>query len=327
MRPLLLSVAVAAACGGSPRPQPAAQPHSGARPAARAPVAAAPPAQPTPDTDEAAATPPQPSGPVEVKIPAVQTTVKLVSDGKGKKQPLRYTARSGAKQAVEIAMDIWGKQDAEEDVEPTIVLLCQAETRAVDKDGSADVVLTVTGFDVRAVAGSSTPIDKFKAALGQLTGLTIGGKRGANGAAGEVTLRIENPPSHARDALELIRLTLPTLPVLPAQALGVGARWQSTSTVKFADKFDVTHITDYELVAHDGPAWTIKGATKVSGNDQEIENARFSAISGAGTSETTIADGTLMPAHKASLETRFSELDGDKSIKFAIKLASVVAPK
>src|SRR5262245_26400923 len=189
MSRLLVILAVAAACGPS-KPPPAAPPV--AKQAATAPAAAPPQVQPSSQIDDAAAAMPVPSGPIEVKVAAPQTSVKLVSDGKGKKQLLRYAARPGAKQDLEVAMDFSGKQDADEDIEPTIVLLCQAETRAVDKDGSADLVLTVTGFDVRPVAGSSTPIDKFKAALGRLTGLTISGKRAANGAAGEVALRIDN---------------------------------------------------------------------------------------------------------------------------------------
>lgn len=319
---------VAAACGSSPKPATAPlPPDNAAKPPAAAQAPAAKPEAGTDGNEAAAAEPPTPSGPVEVKIPAPQTTVKMVSDGSGKKQPLRYTAKPGAKQDVEVAMDFAGRQDTEEDVVPTIVLTGQAETRAVDKDGGAEFVLRVNGVDVRAVAGSAAPIEKFRAVLGSLSGLTIGGKRGATGAAGEVTMRIENPPRHAGDALELIRLTFPTLPVLPTQALGVGARWQSTTSAKLADKLDVTQVTDYEVVAHQGTTWTIKGTTKVSGKDQQIENATVSGISGTGTSETTIAEGALYPIHKASLETQFKASDGSKSTQFALKVGGTVTPK
>jgi hypothetical protein len=327
MSRLPLILLVAAACGSSPKPPATPLPKEPAAPPA-AQAQTAKPAEAEAEGDaQAQAEPPTPSGPVEVKIPAAQTTVKIVSDGAGKKQPLRYTAKSGSKQDVEVAMDFAGKQDADEDVVPTIVLTGQAETRVVDKDGGAEFVLRISGIDVRAVAGSSAPLEKFKEVLGSLNGLTIGGKRGANGATGEVTLRIDNPPRHAGDALELIRLTFPTLPVLPTQALGVGAKWQSTTTAKLADKLDVTHVTDYELVAHQGKTWTIKGTTKVSGKDQSIENATVSGISGTGTSETTIADGALYPAHKASLETQFKASDGSKSTQFVLKVGGTVTPK
>ena len=266
----LLPLILVAACGGTSKPAPTAPlPEE-----AKAPPPAAKP-------DPAPAEPPKPAppqGPVEVKIPAAQTTVKVVSGGKGKKEALRYTVKQGAKQAVELAMDFSGKQDTEEQVVPTIVLIGEAETRAVDKDGNAEYTVTVTGTDARTVTGSQVPVDKFKAVLGSLAGLTIGGTIGTTGVAGDVTLRIEKPQENAADTLELLRLTFPTLPVLPKEAVGVGAKWQSTTSAKLADRLDVTQITDYELVAHNGSTWTIKGTTKVSGKDQDVEDSKVSLV-------------------------------------------------
>ena len=319
---LPLILAVVAACGGTTKPPATPLPPEAKQEAKPAqPTAAAEPAKP------AEAAPPAPSGPVEIKIPAAATTVKMVSDGKGKKQPLRYSAKPGAKQAVEVAMDFTGKQDAEASVVPTIVLIGEAEARTIDKDGGAEYTLTVTGTDARAVVGSAVPADQLKTVLGSLAGLIIAGKRGANGVAGEVTMRIEHPPEHAGDALGLIRETFPSLPVLPTQPIGVGAKWQSTIAIKLADKLDITQVTDYELIAHDGATWKIKGTTKVSGKDQEVDNAKISAISGTGTSETTISDGALYPAHKALLETQFKASDADKSTTFSLKVGGVVTPK
>jgi hypothetical protein len=322
MRCLPLIFAVAA-CGGSTKPPPTAPLPPDTKQTAK-------PA-PSPEADavakQAEIKPQAPAGPVELKIPAPQTTVKIVSDGKGKKQPLRYTAKPGVKQAVEVAMDFAGKQDADEQIVPTIVLIGEAETRNVDQDGGAEYTLTVTGTDARAVAGSAVPADQLKTVLGALTGLTIAGKRGANGAAGELTMRIEHPPEHAGDALGLIRETFPALPVLPTQPLGVGAKWQSTTTAKLADKLDVTQVTDYEVVSHDGATWKIKGTTKVTGKDQDIDNAKISSITGTGTSETTISDGVLYPSHKASLETQFKAADAQKTSQFTIKVAGAVTPK
>jgi hypothetical protein len=324
MRPLLVLAAVAA-CSSSKPP---------AAPQTPDPKAVATPAAATPaDPAQAGETrPAAPGNPLEVKIPPAQTTVKMVSDGQGKKEVVRYSARSGAQQTVELAMDFTGRQDTEEATAPTIVLTCDARAAAVDKDGAADYTLTVTGADARPVAGSDRTPQDFKPALAGLTGLTIAGKRGANGAAGEVTLRLSHPPASNDDALGLIRETLPVLPVLPTQPVGVGAKWQSTTAVRVADKLDVTQVTDYEVVAHDGASWTIRGTTKVSGKDQKIDSATISAISGTGTSETTIADGALYPTHKEQLETRFTATDPDsadpgKAVHFTIKIGGSVTPK
>lgn len=322
MRPLLI-VAAFAACS-SPKPAAAPQapdPKTVATPAA---ASAAAPAQ----SAETAA----PGGPVELKIPPAQTTVTLVSDGQGKKQVLRYSPRSGARQAVEVVMDFTGRQDTEEATAPTIVLTCDARTGAVDKDGATDYTLTVTRADVRPAAGAEHPRPGLMPAIAGLAGLTIAGKRGANGTAGEVTLRLEHPLDSSDDALSLIHETLPVLPVLPTQPIGVGAKWQSTTAARLAEKLDLTQVTDYEVVAHDGASWTIRGTTKVSGKDQKVDNATISAISGTGTSETTIADGAVYPVHKGQLETRFTAADPEsadpgKAIHFTIKVAGSVTPK
>jgi hypothetical protein len=320
----LLWIAVVAACGGTSKPAPTAPLPGEPKEATAAP---APPAEAKAPDPVAPAPPAPPAGPVEVKIPAPQTTVKIVSGGKGKKEAVRYSAKPGAKQAIELAMDFAGKQDSDEQIVPTIVLTGEAETKAVDKDGNAEYMVTVTGTDARTVAGSQVPVDKFKAVIGALTGLTIGGTLGTTGVAGELTLRIEAPRDNAADTLELLRLTFPILPVLPKEAVGVGAKWQSTTAAKLADRLDVTQVTEYELVAHQGATWTIKGTTKVSGKDQNIEDSKVSAITGSGTSETTISAGSLYPAHKASLETQFKAQEKDKQTQFTIKVGGAVTPK
>ena len=83
----ILLIAVVTACGGKSTPPPTTP-----LPADPAPVEVKkeePPAE--------AMKPPEPLGPVEVKIPSAPVTVKLVSAGKGKKAPLRYSAKAGEK--------------------------------------------------------------------------------------------------------------------------------------------------------------------------------------------------------------------------------------
>src|ERR1043166_9115480 len=121
MSRLPLILAVAAACGSSPRPPATVAKQASPQPAA-APEAAKAETEPEaePDSDDDTAT--MPGAPLEIRIAAAQTTVKVISDGKGKKQVLRYTAQAGARQALEIALNFTGRQDTDEEVLPTIVL-------------------------------------------------------------------------------------------------------------------------------------------------------------------------------------------------------------
>ena len=316
----VLLIAVVTACGGKSTPPPTTP-----LPADKPPEPEAK-KEPPPAPEK----PPEPLGPVEVKIPASAVSVKLVSAGKGKKAPLRYSAKPGDKQQVELAMDFSAKQTengtSQDQIVPTIVLTGDAETKTVDKDGNAAYTLTVNTTDARDVAGSQIPAEKFRTVLGSLAGLTISSSLGANGAVGDVTMRVEKPTEMSAGALELIRLTLPSFPVLPKEPVGVGAKWQATTSAKLADKLDVTQVTDYELVAQKGTSWTIKGKTKVTGADQKMQGGDISAIKGTGSSEATLADGTLYPAYKTSLETEFTAAEAGKSMQFALKVGGAVTP-
>src|SRR5215212_4786268 len=98
---------IGSGCGGKPKPVQLAPLPDDPKPSAE-PVAAQPkPPQddPPPPEEEEEEAPLPPSGPVEVKVPALQVAVKLVSKGTGKLAPLRYTAKAGGKQQVELVLE------------------------------------------------------------------------------------------------------------------------------------------------------------------------------------------------------------------------------
>src|SRR5262245_26569570 len=180
MQRLMLVVLLAASCGGKSKPPTTPLPPD------NPPVAEEQkPAEEKP-AEEKPAPPPVPTGPVDLRIPASAVTVKLVAPGKGKREALKYSAKAGGKQTVELAMDFTYEQSVEgqsqKQITPTLVITGAAETKAVDKDGNADFTLTVASADVRPVEGGVPP-DKFKAQLGSLPGMTVTGNLGANGTA------------------------------------------------------------------------------------------------------------------------------------------------
>jgi hypothetical protein len=140
-------------------------------------------------------------------------------------------------------------------------------------------------------------------------------------------MRVEKPDHLTAGALEMVRLTLPALPLLPAEPVGVGAKWQTTTTTKLADKIVVTQVTDYELVAAQGGTWSIKGKTSVTGADQELQGGKISGIRGSGTSELTLAAGALLPTYKASLETQFTASEQDQSMTLSLRLGGAMTAK
>lgn len=323
----LLLVASLVACGGGKSKQTNLAPLPADKPA-EAKVEPKP-AEPPPK-------PPEALPPLEVKVEVPAVTIKLVNGGKGKKAPLKYTAKPGSKQQVEVVMSfaqtasVDGQSDSQ--VVPTIVLAGEAETKAVDAAGKADYTLAVATTDARDVQGAAVPVDQFKVALASLAGLVISGSVEPNGTTAETLMRIEKPDRLSAGALDLIKITLPAFPVLPKEPVGVGAKWQTTSQnilrAAPGDKgIEMTHVTNYELVKREGAAWVIKSKTAVSGKDQEYKGGKISKISGTGTSEIKLDDGALYPTTNASIETNLTASEGAKSMQLAFKIGGAITAK
>lgn len=274
--------------------------------------------------------PPVPTGPVEVSLPANKLAVKLVSAGKGKRAPLRYAAKQGAKQEVQLALD-WSQTQSVEGktpapiVMPTIVLNGQGETTQV-ADGVATNVLTIASTDV--IGPDPKKTENFKSVLTSLAGMVITSTLAPGGSAGATTLRVDKPNEFTADSLQLLVLTLPALPALPEEPVGVGAKWQATTAFRLAGKVEMTQVTDYEVTAHKGTSWSIKGTTKVMGVDQDVgDGTKITGIKGQGTTETTLVDGALYPTLKSTLETEFVAVDAESKLTIAQKTGASISPK
>ena len=334
MRHVLLALLVAAGCGGgshkSTTPPP---PLPDTKPEAAAPA-------PKPDADKPAETakaPEPPPGPVEVPLKAQQPTVKLVNAGKGKKAALKLTPKAGDKVPVEIALDFTGKTGMppelggpQEQIAPQVIASGTLESQDVGADGATKFQVAIAKVDAKDVKGSKPSAEEFKSALVSLNGATILGSVNPNGSTTDLTVHIDKPDAHTKDALEVVHLALlPIWPVLPTEPIGTGAKWTTTSNYKFADQLDVTQTTDYELVSHKGADWVIKGTTKLSGKDQDMgangQSAKVSGIAGSGTIDATISDGKLAAANKSTLSTSFTATahvpaaDGNAAKDVAIK--------
>lgn len=323
----LLLVASLVACGGSKPKQQNLAPLPDEKPAE---------AKVEPKPEPPPPEPAKPLPPLEVKVEVPAVTIKLVSGGKGKKAPLKYTPKAGAKQQVEVVMSfaqtakVGEQSDAQ--VVPTIVLAGEAETKAVDATGKADYALAIASTDARDVPGAALPVDQFKVALKSLAGLVISGSVEPNGTTAATTLRIEAPDRLSAGALDLIKITLPQFPVLPKEPVGVGAKWQTTSsnTLRAApgDKgIEMTHVTDYELVARTGSTYTIKSKTAVTGKDQEYKGGKISKIGGTGTSEIKLDEGAIYPTSTTTIETNLTASEGDKSMQLGFKIGGAITAK
>jgi hypothetical protein len=256
-----------------------------------------------------------PAGPIDIAIDAPKLTVKLVSAGSGKRAPLKLTPKVGSKQQVEIVFDGSEHQSAPQEFGgdsdnpfPTIVLIGDSEVKAVDATGKADYVVTITGTDARDPSAKmpAQALDQIKAAIATVQGMTLSSTIDPNGTQSMVKLHVDKPQADTQKVLDqLLVLGLPGWPLLPSEPVAVGAKWQVTRAAKIVGKVDATYTTDYELAARTGATVTVKGKTKVSGTDQEIEHAKLQKLGGTGDVEFALDTGALYPKLVSHDEAKF----------------------
>jgi hypothetical protein len=334
MRRTLIALSIAtcgagfgAACGGPAKPTtpPPTLPED--KKPEPAPVAEAP--KPTP--------PPKDPDPIDVPITTGKATYKLASAGKGQKAVIKIGGTQGAKQQLELAVDFAGKQIAptdlggtQEDVAPTLVLASDLEVGDVDKDG-AKFKVTFTGVDARDRAGSKATKEQFKKSLDVLAGVQLSGQVAPSGQLSNLSLHVQKPNDQTMAALELVRISLmPMWPIVPTEAIGVGAKWTVTTSTSIADRIEATQTTDYEVVSHKGNAWVLKGKTKLDGKDQQIKDTKFEKIAGTGGVDMTLTDGAFVPQSAAKVSNDFtaSVMADSKpaSVQFHLEQGFAVAP-
>lgn len=325
MKRVSLALLVAlVACGGKQQNSPPLAPLPADKPAE--PVAAKPePAKPEPEPT------PEPLPPLDIKLPANAFAVKVTSAGKGKKSKLAYKFTPGSKQQVRIALDVQSAQTIAGNTEniniPTLVLLADAEVKEVAADGTATYAIVVTGADALPVANSTVKVDEFKRDLiSSVPGMTLAGTVAPNGTAGDIAIHIEKPDPASLGPIQMVRLSLPTWIQLPAEAVGAGAKWRATSNQMLQEKVAVTITTDYELVSRTATTWVVKGTTKVSGAEQNLDGATVKDIGGTGTTNATVNDGTLYPTIDTGVETVFTATQGTESLKISFLTKGTIGP-
>jgi hypothetical protein len=281
---------------------------------------------------------PEPTKPVEppkpppkvahdTALPATQSTVKLVSSGTGKRTKLAVVGTAGAKQVVDVAIDFGASQGSDLDQTlPAVVLHGDLQVGSADKEATA-YTLTVAQVDALDVPGETRPAG-FEKIVGGLAGLVITGRVAANGTPGAVAMHHDAADPNAIGILEAVVAPgyLSPWPVLPAEAVGPGAKWRVTIPRKFRDKLVYEETTEYELVS----ATEIKGTVKLAGPEQDLDGAKVTAVGGSGSFHCTLQNGFIGAAH-ADVKLGFtaSATQGGKTETVALqfRLSSDVTPR
>jgi hypothetical protein len=334
LRWLLVSVAAACAHNAAPDNQFQLPPESGSGAGSEDGSAAPPPAGSAAGS-AVATTPPAPPQPPpkqahDTVINADVPVVKLLSPGGGRRTKLVIASTVGTKQAIDLTVDVGVKQDIQDQTLPAIVLHGDVDIATADK-ASAAYHVTVSKVEAKDVTGETRP-PQFETIVNGLVNLAITGSVNANGSVGTLTMHHDAADPQTMGLMEQVLAPglLSPWPVLPADAVGTGAKWEVTTPRKLRDKLTYTETTDYELVSVTAKGFEVKATTKLSGSAQEVDGAHIDAITGTGASTFASTAGVFGTSH-GDLKLDFNALVPDKTgqmqtVPFEFRFATDVAP-
>lgn len=251
-------------------------------------------AQPVPpDADPAAASP--------------RSVITLLDAGQGELRALRWTPRVGvpvrARLSMQMRMDLaFDGQAMPSSPLPTIVFTMRVEAGEANAEGNFPITTT---YESIGLEGETNPMMRraLLDAMRPLEGATLAFEMTPLGVISS-TNTSELPPrvlemlggqNGARQMIESIAQPM------PAQPVGVGARWRLVQRMGGVNSPVITTTATYEMVRRDGDRVELRMTGRQTGEPQEFDlpapdaTAQLLSASGESTGSSTIELDTLVP--------------------------------
>jgi hypothetical protein len=274
---------------------------------------------------KAAEPPPGTTGTNAPALPATGATsssarqVKLLDAGAEPRKALRLHPEAGDKQTLTLTLTIGGQQAS---AKPSIKMTLDSNVKQVAENGNITYTLTWTDLGVVEEPGSTSGMSAAaKAAFSAVKGLSGTGTVSSQGVT--EGFKFSSPASAILQSIGGLQDLAGQLIIpLPAEAVGVGAKWEVKGPLK-SQGMTMDQTATYELVSCTDDRLTIKESTVESAGAQRIQNPAMPAVkvdlvkmSGHSATERTIDLAHLLPlsgSGKSHTETSASmEINGQK---------------
>lgn len=241
---------------------------------------------------------------------AAQSNVQLLNAGTEPKQQLRLAPPANAKQTVEMtmkmdmAMSVAGEQQ-QAIATPPIKMTMDSNVTKVDANG--DIHANFSYVDADIVAAANTPPEMVNAMRSQikkivgLNGSMIVDQQG-NTKQVNVNLPEDFDPSVKQMTDQMVNSFKQISSPVPAEAVGVGAKWQVPNSVT-ANGMNVNQISTYELVDLKGNVATLQVNVEQQAQGQPINppglpegaSINLKSLQSQGNGKITMALNQIMP--------------------------------
>ena len=233
------------------------------------------------------------------QTPVYAPVVKLLSPGKDPKKPMRMTAKVGLRRTVvmrikmgmEMAM---GENKVGGQISPEIRITMDLNVTNVSADGDIRYELKIN----KAEVVEDAQVDKkdalvFKAALAEMQGIkcyAIVSSRGFTKEADFVIPPKMMDPETKQFMEEIKQSPYQMSRPLPEEAVGVGAKWLTTTTVK-QDGMVLKQSITSELRSLSGDAAKVSFTIKLTGSAVDLKS-----FTSSGNGEMNLDLGRLVPS-------------------------------
>jgi hypothetical protein len=226
------------------------------------------------------------------------TKIAVLSTGTGPKRPLRYKIAAGAKERIDMKMEMgvsielpgMGQQSM-----PAAIINMGVDMDVTSVAPNGDVALTMT-VSSASMEGAGMPGGALDALKGIAASMTIDSRGIVKDLKFDDSKLTDPMMKQMISTSGLDRLSSP----LPEEPMGVGGRWQVTQAVNAngikldqVSVFEVTQITDTSAtfamtITQSAPPQTIAPPGMPPGIEASLQG-----MSGSGSGKMTLTDGTL----------------------------------
>ncbi len=242
-----------------------------------APAEAAPATAPAAAADTAAT--PAPAG-NEVTMKNPKPVIKVIDAGQEPRTPMRVKVEAGQRETMVMTMtmsmdmDMGGLGAVPKMDMPPIEMTMPIHVTSVSDTGDFRYEFSLDSVTVKDRPG--TPPELVEALRGSMTGII--GLSGSSvvsnrGEVREATFKVpENVPPQIKQTMESMQQSMQQIAIpFPEEAVGIGAKWEVTSTLTQVGGINMTQVSAYEITARDGDTLTLNNGIQQNAPHQVMK--------------------------------------------------------
>jgi hypothetical protein len=240
-----------------------------------------------------------------VESAATAADVTLLDAGAAPRRVLRYALTKGSSESVSmrqqmgLAMEMNGMAMPAQSM-PATLMATKVDVGDVAADGTADVTVTIERVDLDTVGADPMLVAQMRPAFASFSGVTMRYRMTPSGQLSNLALSENAPPQ--LQAAQALGSTEQLSVALPADAVGVGARWTASRAVE-QNGMTIRQDMEYTVRSLAADSAVLELVVVQSAKDQRITlpgmppnaEATLRSLDGRGTSSVVIRFDRVQP--------------------------------